>query len=67
MSPTALSIADAARLLSRVGGRPVTESMLQDDVDDGAPVNADGTIHLVHYAAWLVRESGASTGEPNAD
>ena len=29
---------------------------LQADIDDGAPVNTDGTVNLVHYAAWLVRE-----------
>jgi len=27
------------------------------DVAAGAPVNADGTINLVHYCAWLVREA----------
>jgi hypothetical protein len=30
--------------------------MVLRDVADGAPTNADGTINLVHYAAWLVRE-----------
>jgi hypothetical protein len=30
--------------------------MIQADLADGAPVNAEGTINLVHYAAWLVRE-----------
>ena len=28
------------------------------DVDAGAPANADGTLNLVHYAAWLVKEIG---------
>jgi hypothetical protein len=26
--------------------------------DAGAPANPDGTVHLVHYAAWLLREMG---------
>jgi len=56
LSPTALPLADAARLLSRTGGQPVTEAMLQADVDAGAPTNSDGTLNLVHYAAWLVKE-----------
>jgi hypothetical protein len=30
--------------------------MIEADVDDGAPVNPDGTLNLVHYAAWLVKE-----------
>jgi hypothetical protein len=53
---TALSLADAAKVLSRSGGRPVTEAMLRADVAEGAPANADGTVNLIHYAAWLVKE-----------
>lgn len=56
LNPAALSIADAARVLSRTGGSPVTPEMLEADLDAGAPANSDGTINLVHYAAWLVRE-----------
>ena len=56
LSPTALSVADAARVLSAAGGQPVTAEMLERDVDAGAPTNPDGTISLVSYAAWLVRE-----------
>lgn len=55
-NPTALTAADLAILLSRAGGTPVTEEMLQADLLAGAPANADGTINLVHYAAWLVTE-----------
>ena len=56
MNPAALAPADAARLLARVGASSITEAMLRDDVAAGAPTNADGTINLVHYAAWLVRQ-----------
>jgi hypothetical protein len=56
LNPTSLAVADAARLLTRAGGQPVTVQMLQADLAAGAPANADGTINLVHYAAWLVRE-----------
>jgi len=58
INPAALALADAARLLAKVGGPSITEAMLRDDVADGAPTNADGTINLVHYAAWLVKEMG---------
>ena len=61
--PSALSLADAARLLSRVGGWSVTEAMLEADVASGAPTNPDGTLHLVRYSAWLVREMGRRPGE----
>jgi hypothetical protein len=56
LNPNALALADAARLLAKAGGWPITVEMLRADVDAGAPVNADGTINLVHYAAWLLKE-----------
>lgn len=58
LNPNALSLADAARLLSRAAGAPVTEAMIAADVARGAPTNADATINLVRYAAWLVKEMG---------
>jgi len=62
LNPGALSVADAARVLSRMGSKAVTEEMLRADIDAGAPTNANGTINLVHYAAWLVKEMAASGG-----
>ncbi len=59
LNPAALGVADAARVLSRIGGKPVTDAMLRADIDAGAPTNANGTINLVHYAAWLVKEMSA--------
>jgi len=56
LNPTALPVADATRLLSAAGGQRVTAEMIQADVDAGAPTNDDGTINLVQYGAWLVRE-----------
>jgi hypothetical protein len=67
INPTALTPADAARLLAKVGGPSITEAILRDDLAAGAPTNADGTINLVHYCAWLVREMGRSAGERNGD
>jgi len=59
LSPTSLTVADAARLLTKAGSQPVTPAMLEADLAAGAPVNADGSINLVHYAAWLVREASS--------
>lgn len=61
VNPAALSLANAARLLSAAGGQAVTVETLQADITVGAPTNVDGTLNLVHYAAWLVKEmaSGA--------
>jgi hypothetical protein len=56
LNPQALSLEDVARILTASGWKPVTVDMVRDDIDDGAPVNPDGTINLVTYAAWCVRE-----------
>jgi len=56
LKPTALSVADAARVLKLAGGKTVTEATLRADIEAGAPVNPDGTINLLHFAAWLARE-----------
>ena len=53
---TALTPAQAAKILATAGSRRITEAMVRADIDAGAPTNADGTVNLVHYAAWLVQE-----------
>ena len=58
VNPNRLTIEQAARLLSAASPRPVSVAMLREDLATGAPTNADGTINLVHYAAWLVKEMG---------
>jgi len=58
LDPQALRLADLARILSALGPRPVTVEWLQADIEAGAPTNADGTMNLVHYVAWLVKEMG---------
>jgi len=57
VNPASLSIEDMSRLLSAAGGRKVTPEQVQADIDAGAPVGAGGKINLIHYAAWLTRES----------
>ena len=56
LNPAGLPLADAARLLSAAGGQRITVDMLAADRVAGAPANADGTLNVVHYAAWLIRE-----------
>ena len=53
---TAISLEDAATVLTKAGRSPVTVEMLREDLAAGAPLNPDGTLNLVHYGAWLVRE-----------
>ena len=65
LNPAALSVEDAAKVLSRMGGKPVTADMLEADIEAGAPTNGDGSINLVHFAAWLVKEM--ASGGTRAD
>ena len=60
LSPTAMPLPEAVRVLSKTSGQSVTEEMLRSDIENGAPTNTDGTLNLVHYAAWLVKEMSNS-------
>jgi hypothetical protein len=42
--------------LSRAGGREITDAMIAADIKAGAPVQPDGTVHLLNYGAWLAKE-----------
>lgn len=53
---TAISVPDLAKLLKRAGCRSASEAELHEDIEKGAPVNSDGTINLIHYTAWLIKE-----------
>ena len=53
IDPAALTVAQAAKVLSAVGNGPVTEDMLRRHIAAGAPTTADGRINLIQYAAWL--------------
>ena len=55
LNPAALTVEEAAKALG------IRREWLEADVAAGAPTNADGTLHLVRYAAWLnlmAREEG---------
>ena len=56
VNPNAMPVDVAAKVLVKANSA-VTEAMLRTDLASGAPTNPDGTINLVHYAAWLVREA----------
>ena len=58
LSITALSLSDTAKLLTKSAGKPVSVDMLKEDIEAGAPTNADGTMNLIYYAAWLVKGLG---------
>ena len=59
-NPNALNPDELALVLSRASANRwrVTADQIQADLDAGAPTNADGTINLMTYCAWLIRERG---------
>ncbi len=56
LNPSAVPLGDLARLMSAAGQRRIEVEMLDEDLNLGAPTNADGSFNLVAYAAWLVRQ-----------
>ena len=60
LNSTALPIPDLVMIMKNAGSRYVSEDAIRKDINSGAPVNPDGTMNLVHYAAWLVKENGSN-------
>ncbi len=58
VDPTRLSVEQAAKLLSAAFRERVEQEKIRLDLQNGAPVNVDGTINLVHYSAWQAKEMG---------
>ena len=58
ISLVALTQEQLVDILAKVGCASVSMESLNADIADGMPVNVDGTINLVNYAAWLLRENG---------
>jgi hypothetical protein len=60
LNPAAVPVEQLARML----GLPMDD--LRQHVAQGAPTNANGTINVVHYAAWL-NTNTAQPGAPGGD
>jgi hypothetical protein len=54
LDPTALTVEQAAELVTKAGKRRLQPAEIKQDIEAGAPTNGDGTINLVNYAAWLI-------------
>lgn len=50
-----LTIEQMARLLSE-SGEPITPEEVRENIQAGCPTNPDGTLSLVNYVAWLMKE-----------
>ena len=57
INPQRLLPTDLAKVLSSAGSRLITPQQIEADIAAGAPRNADGSVNLLTYTAWLARES----------
>ena len=53
--PEALSKESLVTALRRSGSRTMSLERLEADIAAGAPVNADGTVNAIAYAAWILK------------
>ena len=58
VDPARLTIEQAAKLLSAAYRERIDVGKIESDIQNGAPGNEDGTINLVHYSAWQVKQMG---------
>jgi hypothetical protein len=56
IDPNRLTVEQASKLLSAAAKIRIPEEQIAADLADGAPQNQDGTISLVAYAAWMLKE-----------
>jgi len=56
-------------VLVKSGFRDMTLELLHSDFDLGAPRNPDGTVNLIHYMAWILKEmyNGTESDQTQAD
>lgn len=59
---TRLTAEQVATLLQRAGARSMSAERVRSDLAAGAPANGDGTISLIAYGAWMLRELARREG-----
>lgn len=58
VDPTRLTVEQLVKVLSAAFRERLEETNVRKDIEAGAPTNADGTLNMVHYVAWLTKEMG---------
>lgn len=58
VDPNRLTPEQVAKLLSAAAKIRISVEQIVADLESGARQNPDGTINLVHYAAWMCKELG---------
>ena len=64
VNPLALPAGDAIRMLRRQGCPQMSDKTLQRLIDDGLPLNADGTLNIIEFTAWMLKEVQGHGSQP---
>ena len=59
----ALTPEQVVDVLVKSGFRGMTLELLHSDFDAGAPRNANGSVTLIHYMAWILKEINSNANE----
>ena len=59
----ALTPEQVVDVLVKSGFRGMTLELLHSDFDAGAPRNANGSVNLSHYMAWILKEINSNANE----
>ena len=54
---TAIQQDQLLEILRKSGSREVSAETITADIASGAPVAEDGTINMIEYASWLLKEA----------
>lgn len=58
VDPTRLTVEQLVKVLSAAYRERLEVANVRKHIEAGAPTNADGTLNMVHYVAWLTMEMG---------
>ena len=54
-NPRALTKEQVVTVLKHSGSRTISLTALEADIEEGAPLNEDGTMDIIAYAAWILK------------
>lgn len=64
VNPLALPAGDFITMIKRSGCPAMSDETLRRLVDGGLPLNADGTLNIMEYAAWMLKEVQGYGSQP---
>jgi len=67
LDPSAIEVASAAKLLSTMGSAEISTEMIEREIADGMPTNANGSINLLELTAWVAKQEKGRVHKRKAD